>query len=156
MMVGIVLLLPVLFILAALTINVAYLQLARTELQIATDAACRAAGGAFASTGDRSLALAAAQAVARRNTVGGRPASVEAGDLEFGMTVRSPESGRYDFIISNQANTVRLTTRSFAGRADEAFAPAFPIFGAAMNTQPVCSAVSLPHDPVDSLATPER
>lgn len=154
MMVGVAILLPVLFILAALTINVAYLQLVRTELQIATDAACRAAGHTFAATGDRSLALAAAQAVARRNMVGGRPASVDVGDLEFGMAVRSPESGRCDFVTSDRANAVRLTTRSFARQTDEAFAPIFPIFGAVMKTPPVCSAVDLCQYPVESGSSP--
>lgn len=157
MMVGVVVLLPVLFILAALTINVAHLQLVRTELQIATDAAGRAAGRTFAVTGDRSLALAAAQAVAVRNTVGGRPVSVEAGDLEFGIAARSPEGGRYEFTVSDHANAVRLTTRSIADKAGGTFRPVFPIFfNAAMEIHPVCSAVSIPRDPGLPLAAPER
>lgn len=155
MMVGVVVLLPVLFMLAALTINVAHLQLVRTELQIATDAASRAAGRTFAVTGDRSRALAAAQAVAERHTIGGQPAWIEAGDLEFGTAVKSPESGRYEFIVSDQANAVRLSSRSFTERADQAFAPIFPIFGAAMSSRPLCSSVTVPHDRVDPLATSE-
>lgn len=155
MMFGVVILLPVLFILAALTINVAYLHLVRTELQIAADTAGRAAGRTFTVTGDRSLALAAAQAVAARNTVGGRAASVEAGDLEFGIAVRSSRSGRYEFTVSEDANAVRLTTRSFAEQDGGAFKPAVPIFGAAMKVHPVCSAVSIPHNAIIPLAAPD-
>lgn len=147
-MVGVVVLLPVLFILAALTINIAYLQLVRTELQIAADTAGRAAGRTFTVTGDRSLALAAAQAVAARNTVGGKPASIEAGDLEFGIATRSSGSGHYGFTVSEDANAIRLTTRSFANQARDVFEPVFPIFGSATNVQPVCSAISIPHEPI--------
>ena len=67
-MVTVVILLPVLFILAAMAINLAYIQVVRTKVQIVTDAAARAAGRVYAETGDEAQALAAAQQLAALST----------------------------------------------------------------------------------------
>ena len=69
-MVLVVILLPALFALASFAINVAHMESLNTELQIATDAAVRAAGRAYADTGDKNIALAAAQTAASKNKIG--------------------------------------------------------------------------------------
>jgi len=113
MMVLIVILLPVLFLLSAFAINIAYIELVRTELQIATDAAGRAAGSAYATTGSQSAAFNAAKSVAERNTVAGAPFSISMSDLEFGLAVRNSLNDRYSFSPSGTPNAVQLTTNSF-------------------------------------------
>src|SRR6056297_2407560 len=92
-------LLPVLGILAAFTINSAYMQLSKTELMVATDAAARAGGRALSEHQTVADAEAAAQATAALNLVAGRPLRlrVDGGtrDIEFGMaSPRSPNSSR--------------------------------------------------------------
>lgn len=54
------LILPVLFILSGFVINLAYLQLSRTELLVATDAATRAASRTYSELQDRDAARIAA------------------------------------------------------------------------------------------------
>ncbi len=79
------LILPVLAIIAAFTINIAYLQLTRTELMVATDAAARAGGRAISQSQSQEDvtpaeiiqdAITAAQATAALNTVAGGPLTV--------------------------------------------------------------------------------
>ena len=53
------LMLPVILAIAAYAINVVYMEAARTELQITTDVATRAAGRMLAVTGDEEQALVA-------------------------------------------------------------------------------------------------
>lgn len=90
-------LLPAVLILAAFSINLAYMELVQTELQIATDASCRAAAKKFSTTGDQTLALAAAQSAASRNTVAGKPLPINADDLRFGFASRSGANLKYNF-----------------------------------------------------------
>lgn len=90
-------LLPVVLLLAAFTINLAYMELTRTELQIVTDASCRAAGKTFAKTGSQTEAILAAQEVARRNTVAGSTLPIEPSDLVFGFASRSGVDQHYSF-----------------------------------------------------------
>lgn len=123
-MVLVALMLPVLFLLSAFAVNIAYTQLIRTELQIATDVAGRAAGRAYAITGDANDAFMAAQDVATRNTVGGQPFAVQPSDLEFGFAERTALSQRYSFDLGAGSNAVRLTSTSFAnGAGVQAFLP---------------------------------
>lgn len=94
--------LPILAILAAFCVNAAQMQLNRTELIVATDAAARAGGRAFSELQTVSAANAAAIATAALNTVDGQPLQLQAGDgageIEFGIT-NQPDgvTGRYYF-----------------------------------------------------------
>ncbi|QDV46546.1 von Willebrand factor type A domain protein [Stieleria neptunia] len=95
--------LPVLAILAAFAINAAHMQLTRTELSIATDAAARSAGRAFSEVQTVDAAVDAAVATAALNTVDGEPLRLRSGDgdgeIEFGTTVQHGGDGsRYHFI----------------------------------------------------------
>ena len=95
-------LIPVLFVLAAFTINMSYMQLSRTELMVATDAATRAAGRGLSELQDVDLAKALAANTAAMNTVGGEPVLLDlddpANEIEFGnaSTYNSGYS-RYNF-----------------------------------------------------------
>lgn len=104
------LLLPMLLIVSALAINLAYRQLAQTELQVATDAGVRAAGRVFAETGDLNAALIKAQEAGSRNLVCGQPQLFRLQDLETGTSIRPGLAARYDFAPSPvNPNAVRLT-----------------------------------------------
>ena len=95
-------LLPVLAILAAFCINLAQMQLTRTELIVASDAAARAGGRAFSEEQTVAAAKTAALTTAAMNTVAGSPLQLSSNDgdneLEFGIT-NQPDgnTGRYYF-----------------------------------------------------------
>ena len=94
--------LPVLAILAAFCINCAQMQLTRTELMVATDAAARAGGRALSELQTISAAKTAAITTAALNDVGGEPLRLSpdesAHEIEFGRTTQ-PDGllGRYHF-----------------------------------------------------------
>ncbi|MEM9643901.1 MAG: vWA domain-containing protein [Planctomycetota bacterium] len=95
-------LLPVLALLAALCVNLAHMQLTRTELVVATDAAARAGGRAFSQLQTTDAAKDAAVATALMNTVDGSPLQLRPEDsyneIEFGATSQPGGEGtRYHF-----------------------------------------------------------
>ena len=96
------LLLPALLLLAGFAVNVAYMQLTRTELKVATDAAGKAGGRAFSEFQDVDQALVFARDVAVRNKVAGDFLSIDitdnTGDVDFGSSTRVGNGyGRYTF-----------------------------------------------------------
>lgn len=101
---------PLLLLLSAVAINIAYIQLSRTELGISTDAAGRAAGKIYAMTQDEVLALEAANEAGAANLVAGRELKFSTGDLEFGKSVRPDENSRFEFITASpeDSNSVRV------------------------------------------------
>lgn len=110
--------LPVMLILCAFCINVAYMELARTELQVATDAATRAAGRRL--TLDRSQQAAINEGIdaASRNFVGGDALQLRQDDFEFGESTRDSLSSRYVFTpTTGRANAVRVNGRRTADSA---------------------------------------
>jgi len=105
-------LLPVLLTLASFAINLAYMELGRTELRAATDAATRACGRTLAITGDELAAKAAARDAGTRNTVAGQPLQLDDGDFVFGRNVRPTEGSRYQFNSGGSfPNAVRITAQ---------------------------------------------
>ena len=103
-----VLLLPVAVLMSAIAINLAYIELARTEMIIATDAATRAAGRDLITTGSMKTAKKRAKQLAGLNFVAGSALNVSDADIEFGSSIRQA-GGRYDFTInSNNPNAVRV------------------------------------------------
>jgi hypothetical protein len=141
-MVTLVVLLPVLFILAAMAINLAYIQVINTKVQIVTDSSVRAAGRAYVETGDESDALLAAQQLASLNPIQSLVVPIEAGDLEFGLSERSSLDQAYSFTPGTNGNAVRLTTNSFAGGSGSALQPFFPMFSPSFDIRPVCTATN--------------
>lgn len=113
--------LPVMLILSAFCINMAYMELTRTELRAATDATARAAGRRLALTGDTALAIAEGKNAASRNFVAGQAFTLADSDFEFGESMRYG-AARYAFSPGgSQVNAVRVvgnrTTGSVAGAA---------------------------------------
>jgi hypothetical protein len=95
-------LLPVLAILAVVSINLAHIQVTRTELMIATDAAARAGSRALSETQDVNAAKTVATNIAALNVVNDQPlllrGSDSAGEIQFGITTQpSGPNGRYVF-----------------------------------------------------------
>ena len=116
-------LLPVLTLLAAFCINTAQIQLARTELMVATDAAAKAGGRAFSELQSTDDAKLAAKITAARNLVQGERLRIRTADsaneIEFGRTDQNAgQQERYRFTkvatkaVRDQislANAVRVT-----------------------------------------------
>lgn len=101
---------PLLLLLSAVAVNIAYMQLSRTELGIATDAAGRAAGRMYALTHDEGLALDAANDAGAINLVAGKQLEFSAADLEFGKSTRVDENSRFEFVAADpgDSNAVRI------------------------------------------------
>ncbi len=89
--------LPVCLILCAFALNIAYLELNRTELQISTDAAARAGGRDLIVSQSTATATARAQSLAKLNPVAGQPLLLQASDLTFGSATRPALTSRYAF-----------------------------------------------------------
>ena len=106
------LLLPVVVILSAFAINLAYMELNRAELYAAADAAARAGGQDFALNGDVASSKAAARAIAAKNFVAGSPLQLADADFVFGESTRSALTSRYVFTPGGaNPNAVRITGR---------------------------------------------
>lgn len=111
--------LPTLVILSAFILNLSYIELARTELQISADAASRAGGKILASTGDANLAIEKARELALLNSVAGEPLKLNDSDIEFGQATRSGTANRYEFnVSSNPFNAMRVNANRSSGSAN--------------------------------------
>src|SRR5262245_44814532 len=110
------LLLPVLLILAAFIVNFAYMELTRTELRIASDAATRAGGYGLSSTQDQAQARALAREAASRNPVAGKATQLADSDIVFGISRRTSVDQRYVFTPGGaNANAVQVNARRDSG-----------------------------------------
>ena len=91
--------LPVLFLLSGVSINIAYMRLTKTELKCAVDAASHAGGRAFCIKQSTQEAINYAKSVAKMNNVAGQPLTiVNDSQIEFGQSVRGNNgTGRYQF-----------------------------------------------------------
>jgi Flp pilus assembly protein TadG len=81
---------------AAMTVDFAYMQLIRTELRTATDAAAKAGAEALARTQDGNAAKAAAVQYAGLNKVGGRTYAITTNDVTLGR-VTGQTNGTWTF-----------------------------------------------------------
>lgn len=113
-----VLLLPLAVLISAIAINLAYLELSRTEMVIATDAAARAAGRDLITTGSTTTARTRAKQLALLNTVAGRGLKLSSSDIQFGTSIRQA-GGRYNFSPSFfTPNAVRIASHRDNQNAD--------------------------------------
>ena len=71
-------------VMVVFSVDVAYMQLVRTQLRSATDAAAKAATDTLSATEDTNQAAAAAREMARLNQVANQPLLLDADDVEFG------------------------------------------------------------------------
>ncbi len=90
------LVLVVLVVAAAFTVDFAYMHLTMTELQTATDAAAKAATYALGSDQDAGAAILAANQVAALNTVAGEALRLASTDVVFGRSDGNPD-GSFSF-----------------------------------------------------------
>ena len=113
-----------------------------TEVQIATDAAVKAATRTYISTVNQNAALTAARDAASRNPVSGVVIPINASDLEFGISSRASMTSEYAFTPAAIGNSVRLTTKSLANNSTPLIQPIFPLFGSLVEVRPLKTATS--------------
>jgi Ca-activated chloride channel family protein len=140
----IAILLPVMLVLASFAINLAYMELTRTELRIASDAATRASGYTLMTTsGDQAAARSAAREGTTRNRVGGKATQLADSDIVFGVSRRTAVSQRYNFTPgATPSNSVRVNARRNAGSLTGMVGLIMPNFAAVDSFGPSQQAVS--------------
>ncbi len=108
MLVLIAICLPLLIIMAAFAVDVAWMQLTRTELRTATDSAARAGAKELSLKQNESAARTKAQDAAARNSVAGDPLRLADADVEIGKSVQVG-NGRFEFTPGGaKPNAVRI------------------------------------------------
>lgn len=106
------------------TVDVAYMQLIRTELRAATDASAKAGMEALRRTQDTQSAIDAAIATAAANKVGGRSLTLTPDQIEFGSAQRN-----VDNTVSFNAEQFPLTAvRVNSAMTQSSAAGAVPLF----------------------------
>ncbi|MEM7782810.1 MAG: vWA domain-containing protein [Planctomycetota bacterium] len=121
--------LPMILILAAFVVNLAYIELSQTEIQIAVDLSSRATGRTLIESRDTSQAIAKGQEIAELNDVAGSPMLLANSDFEFGISIRSATEDKFDFTPSaSQINAVRITAQRTEGSRGGAIGLLFPSF----------------------------
>ena len=119
----ILVMLAVILVMAAITIDFAYIQLVRTEMRSATDAAAKAGAEALSRTEDKQQAREAAVRYAALNTVGGLPLQIRESDVHIGRLQLS--GGRWQFVEGGMPpNAVRVDGHT----GGSALHPAVPLF----------------------------
>lgn len=120
--------LPVLTIMMAFAIDVAWMQLVNTELRTATDAAARAGAKVLSVSQNEATARTAAIDAASRNQVAGTAMQVADSDIQFGESAQPGGVGRFVFTPTNSGllNAIRVdgrrTNDSVAGPVNLFFA----------------------------------
>lgn len=120
--------LPVLAMMMAFAIDVAWMQLVNTELRTATDSAARAGAKTLSLTQSKDQARAAAIDAASRNRVAGDAMRIAGTDVQFGLSEQPSGRGRFVFTPgeSGAINAIhvdgRRTEGSAAGPVDLFFA----------------------------------
>ncbi len=111
--------LPLIVLMAAFAINLCYMELNRTEMITATDAAVRAGGRELCVTRSTAAAKTRAIAIAAMNDIAGTPLSLHDDDLTFGTSQRPSLADRYDFVSGGgNPNALRVTARRTTGSLD--------------------------------------
>lgn len=94
-----------------LSVDVAYMQLCRTRLRSATDAAARAAGEALSRAQDLEASRQAAKDIAQANLVAGTPLLLDDSDVVFGNSAQQ-QGGSWSFTAGGEPiNAVRVNGR---------------------------------------------
>lgn len=136
--------LMILFVVAALSVDIARMHLTRAELRSATDAAARAATEALARTQDEQEAIDAALAIANQNVVAGVPLTLSLPNISVGQ-VTTDEAGQFVFSPTappDQLNAVRVIGDRSANSPDGAVGMLFaPLFGV-VDFEPVQTATA--------------
>ena len=135
--------LPLLIIMAAFAVDVAWMQLVRTELRTSTDAAARAGAKELSLSQSVTVARDRAKATAKRNLVAGDPLLLSDADIVFGSGIQPNETSRFKFTAGSKIpNAVQVTGKrtkgSLTGPVDLLFAGALGV----KQFQPVETATS--------------
>jgi len=119
----------IIIILGAFAINLAHLQLVRTEMQVASDASARAANRMFANSRDFQAAQEIAQRVANENPVNSRPLVLRSQDFELGTSTRTRLDQRYQYTPGGaHPNSIVLRTEKSAATPSGPVELIFPGF----------------------------
>jgi Ca-activated chloride channel homolog len=119
MLVLIAITLPLIVIMAAFALDVAWMQLVRTELRTATDAASRAGSKTLSLKQKVADARDAAKEAARLNSIAGQPLRLRDNEIEFGIGRQSSNTSRFNFTPGGTLlNAVRVTGSRTAASLD--------------------------------------
>jgi len=123
-------LLVLLLAMTLFTVDVSYMQLTRSELRSASDAAAKAGAEALRRTKDPALARQAAIQVANLNTVGGRPLLLRDQDIVVGNTTLQSD-GSWDFTADAAPYTAVQVNAQMGGTSPNAAVKLFfaDVFG---------------------------
>ena len=109
-LVFVAIMIPIFLIMAAFAIDIAWMQLVRTELRTATDAASRAGAKTLSLQQSEPAARAAARDAAFRNQVAGQPLQLRDAEIELGLGQQATNSSRFTFSPGGpMLNSVRVT-----------------------------------------------
>jgi Mg-chelatase subunit ChlD len=106
--------------LAACWLNVASMELTRTQLKVATDAAARSGGEALSRLQNRTAARDAAKRTAARNLVAGKPLTLDDSDIVFGNSAPNRDGSwtfRANMTPTNAVQVRGLRTKASASGA---------------------------------------
>lgn len=118
--------LPLFLIFAAYSLNVAYMQMTRTELRTATDAASRAGARTLSLRQDTEIANAAAIEAARRNNVAGDSLLLGNGDLQWGLS-QPGVGGVWGFVPAGDEDDPRNSLRVVGSRTTGSLSGSIPL-----------------------------
>lgn len=108
----------------AFSVDIAYMNLTKSELRTATDAAAKAAAETLARTQDLNAAIARGQAIALENRVANKPLELRASDFTFGKS-ELVASGKFEFRTSTgRINSVRVNSE----RTNTSLSGSVPLF----------------------------
>lgn len=116
MLVLIAITLPLVVIMAAFALDVAWMQLVRTELRTATDAASRAGAKTLSLKQNVPDARRAAKEASQRNRVAGEPLQLRDTEIQFGTSRQATDTSRFNFTAGGTLlNAVRVSGNRTAG-----------------------------------------
>jgi Ca-activated chloride channel family protein len=108
MIVLVAIMLTVVIILCALAVNMAWIELAQTEMRVVTDNAARTAMVEFGKSADSTAARTAAKNNAKTNSVGGKSYVLQNSDVVFGRAVKQSNNS-YTFTANGTpTNAVQI------------------------------------------------
>lgn len=110
--------LPLCLIMVAFAVNVAWMQLTRTELRTATDSASRAGAQELSRQQSAKAGVQAAKTAAGRNKVAGKPLLLADTQIVLGNAAQTTTASRFKFVQGGQRlNAVRVTGMKTSGSA---------------------------------------
>jgi Ca-activated chloride channel family protein len=113
--------LSMLSIIAALCMNAAYIELAKSEMRLATDAAAKAASITLGQTGDEAEARSRGKQICQKHSVAGAQLEIRDSDISFGQASLQP-NGSYSFTEGTAPYNAVKVHASFVRRAGGAAA----------------------------------